>query len=364
MQLTAEDFPEFFEAVHGHRPFAWQRDLTVEVLRRGAWPDAIDVPTGLGKTTMIDIATFVSAASSATGGTTSPARRRLFFVVDRRLVVDQAHAHAQRLSNAIQDAASEILAEVRSRLIARRSDSDAPALEVTRMRGGVTWDAAWLERPDQSGVVTGTIDQVGSRLFFRGYGTSSRRWPIEAALVGVDALIMVDEAHLATAMVASITTAQGMDGSTSTTGLPPAHVVQLSATQGPTADPPSWTYEIDLDAHNAAREPVAARRLRSPKTATCLESSKASIVKDLAGAAVEAVAAPGARVLVVCNTVDCARQVHLQLSKDTGAGSTFLLIGRSRGVDRDRLSQDILEALLTDPWVISGRGGQACGRRG
>ena len=89
-------------------------------------------------------------------------------------------------------------------------------LPVVRMRGGTTWESAWLTRPDTPAIITGTIDQVGSRLLFRGYGTSQRRRPIDAALVGTDSLILVDEAHLADALVTSLEAIQRFDSSPTT----------------------------------------------------------------------------------------------------------------------------------------------------
>src|SRR5690242_43829 len=99
--ITGGDFPAFVRAVHRYEPFPWQRDLVEQVLAGGRWPDLVDVPTGLGKTTMIDIAVFVAAATAGQPGPARLGRRRCFFVVDRRLVVDEAYEHACELARAL-----------------------------------------------------------------------------------------------------------------------------------------------------------------------------------------------------------------------------------------------------------------------
>jgi CRISPR-associated endonuclease/helicase Cas3 len=43
-------FDESFAALTGHAPLGWQRRLFLEHFARGDIPSALDIPTGLGKT--------------------------------------------------------------------------------------------------------------------------------------------------------------------------------------------------------------------------------------------------------------------------------------------------------------------------
>ncbi|HEX7096306.1 MAG TPA: hypothetical protein VF183_10515, partial [Acidimicrobiales bacterium] len=62
--LSLDDFREFFAEVWGRSnndgesvtPFPWQLDLLQQVHEERRWPDLIDLPTGSGKTSVIDIA--------------------------------------------------------------------------------------------------------------------------------------------------------------------------------------------------------------------------------------------------------------------------------------------------------------------
>src|SRR5579871_902468 len=99
--LTADDFGAFFQEVHGHPPFPWQKRLLAYVAATGEWPNALDLPTGSGKTAAIDIALFHLALQADLG----PGRRapvRIAFVVDRRLVVDDAFERADRIARALR----------------------------------------------------------------------------------------------------------------------------------------------------------------------------------------------------------------------------------------------------------------------
>ncbi|MER7006303.1 type I-U CRISPR-associated helicase/endonuclease Cas3 [Dactylosporangium sp. NPDC000555] len=323
--LSAEQFPDFIAEVHdGREPFPWQVALLNRLVTEGHWPDVIDVPTGLGKTSVLDVAVFAASLGVPC------ARRRVFYVVDRRLVVDEAHEHATTLSEALQRPGGRpVTAEVAARLAL---PGDEVTLDVTRMRGGATWDRTWLERPDRYAVITGTIDQVGSRLLFRGYGVSEHARPIDAALVGADSLIIVDEAHLSQAFTTTVTTALGLDSASIT---PRPVLVTMSAT----------TAAGHLDVHRITaadhRHPVAGRRLYASKRLSLVEVKTTKTTADTAvPAALAGVAASLARhdavglVGVVVNTVARARAVFDLVRQDHDA---VLLTGRSRPADREYL---------------------------
>ena len=358
-RLEAADFAEFYQKVHGYPPFPWQSAVVAQVLVEGRWPDLVDVPTGLGKTSMLDVAVFVAAATVGTPAGQRLGRRRCFFVVDRRIVVDEAAVHAQliqqRLNEAEQGRSGGVLGAVAAGLRAYAPDAAGPLLPVTTMRGGTAWADAWLDRPDRSGIVLGTVDQVGSRLLFRGYGVSDRRRPIDAALVGTDALLLVDEAHLSEALLTTVDAARERDRLG--LPLPGLDVVQLSAT-GTAATHP---FTLDIDTHLA--EPVARQRLTAGKRLTLREASVKDCARVLADTVAEklAILAGGASAggyapvaAVVCNTVDRARAVHGLLAEHlTVRGVRVelqreLLIGRSRPIDRDGLQEHVLATFGTD----------------
>jgi CRISPR-associated endonuclease/helicase Cas3 len=327
-RLALADFDRFVREAHDHTPFPWQAELVNRVVTDGRWPEVLDVPTGLGKTSVIDVVTFVNAIRPELG------RRRVFFVVDRRLVVDEAHEHATRLAAALSRPAGKACAAVAAAL-RQPGDQDGPPLEVARMRGGLTWSWRWVERPDRYAVVVGTVDQVGSRLLFRGYGVGEQLRPVDAALVGTDSLIVVDEAHLAGAFLGTLRTAWAADQPRHAAGRPPL-LLTMSATPGlhQSAATHGITQADRADLRAAGRL-HAGKRLHLVEAppggdrATTMAGLLASWARELGDGDA------GRVVGVVANTVATARAAHERLA----ATSTdcVLLTGRSRPVDREYL---------------------------
>lgn len=324
------DVADFLRTVHGREPFPWQLALA-RAAQHGSWPAAVDAPTGLGKTWSLDVAVLAMAAAGLQDDRS--VFRRVFFVVDRRTVVDEAYQHALGLAKALKRAApGSLVGNVADGLRRLMGDVDPAVvpLVVTRMRGGVTWDDRWVDRPDQPSIVVSTVDQVGSRLLFRGYGVSDRMRSIDAAMTGTYSLILLDEAHLSRPFAAVLDLLRR--GSASTAERTPVHVVSLSATQRDATD----VLDFDVDAH---LENVTARqRLLSDKRLATLAATPGTRPKMITSVVREAVATDGIqRVLVVCNTVAGARSVYDLLR--AAVSRVALLTGRSRPVDRERVAE-------------------------
>lgn len=159
-------------------PFPWQEALLGRFIR-GEPVDALDLPTGLGKTSVMAI-WLVARALGA------PVPRRLVYVVDRRAVVDQATDVAEKLRELV--GTDPALGEALS--------LDGRGLPISTLRGHHVDNKAWLEDPTLPAIVVGTVDMVGSRLLFEGYATSRKMRPYHAGLLGSDTLVVLDEAHL------------------------------------------------------------------------------------------------------------------------------------------------------------------------
>lgn len=162
----------------GDTPFPWQRALLDE-FKKANLPNVVDIPTGLGKTSVIGV-WLVARALGA------PIPRRMVYVVDRRAVVDQASEVALSLQEFV-----ERVPDIKQCL-----GLSARSLPVSTLRGQYVDNKEWLNDPTSPAIIVGTVDMIGSRLLFQGYGVSRKMRPYHAGLLGADALVVLDEGHL------------------------------------------------------------------------------------------------------------------------------------------------------------------------
>lgn len=326
--MTFPDFTRFFKICHGVSPYPWQKRLAHQVISNRSWPDVLDLPTGSGKTSAIDIALY-ALATAAHRGAYGLHPRRIILIVDRRVLVDQAWQHGEQLLKRLADAAE--LAPIRNAL----SKLSPEPVKSIRLRGACPTDPSWCRSPDQVQIIASTVDQIGSRLLLRGYGVTPRMRSVEAGLVGQDTLFLLDEAHLAGPF---LDTLNHLDRLNPVRGVAPRHhMVQLSATAATTAA--TVRFELNDDDRD---NPTLSPRLRAQKT---LRWSDCKVQEIL-----DTIDAPC--VLLVANTVRTALDWLSEATKANVAhnGSAadrkpFLVTGRMRQVDRQRILNTIEQCL-------------------
>ena len=297
--LTAEDSER-------NPPFRWQMRLLRRLLDADL-PRVVDIPTGLGKTSVMALWLIAIAE-----GARLP--RRLVYVVDRRAVVDQATRFAERLRSNIPDGLAE-----------RLGLEAGERLPISTLRGGFADNRDWLEDPSKPAIVVGTIDMVGSRLLFEGYGVSRGMRPYHAGLLGVDALVLLDEAHLCPPFEALLRQVESRgDGRLGPVGetdsiTPPFRLMSLSATGRDDPSETSLGVVFPLEAEDR-EEPEVGRRLLARKRLKVTElDAGTSLAESLAERAVEiGCAAPVSRVLVCCDRRRDAVEVKGLIDKECG----------------------------------------------
>jgi CRISPR-associated endonuclease/helicase Cas3 len=153
-------------------PFPWQFEL-LRRFRQGEGVSLLDIATGLGKTAVMA----VWLVARALGAALPP---RLVYVVDQPTEVAEALGAWAAKGRGVADTPGL---------------GDRP-LPISTMRGQHVDDRAWLEDPSLPAIIVGTVDMVGSRLLFSGYGVSTKMRPYHAGLLGADTAVVLDEAHL------------------------------------------------------------------------------------------------------------------------------------------------------------------------
>lgn len=399
-------FRKFIAAVHrddstgqSRQPYQWQIRLMLHVADTLRWPERIAAPTASGKTSVIDIHVFLNALAglaqcgdpdfSWIGSGLSHIPRRLVLTVNRRSLVDDQYEEALALHRRIVEEADscedeetkETLLIARKGLLARSSSqilAEDPSLEkhgaqysilnVVELRGGMGSsgvDRNWRYFPQTCAIVCATPDMFGSRLLFRGYGTSRAMRPLEAGLFAYDTVLIADEAHLSRQLVETARQVSRLEHfvkSPIPQFVPSLQVVSTTATQAEAAeDSAEDSTVVGVEAADFEIDGTLARRLTSPKPAILdlASSSRAEILTKIAercfsliqkaqhGEAAEK-GIVGCVVNRVSDAVIVGKQLR-QLLKNAGIERPIeSYLGPMRGFEKQRVSAKLKECFDAD----------------
>lgn len=289
--MDAADFRERFEELTGHAPLPWQERLFLEYLNQDRLPAVVDVATGLGKTAVTALWLIAVLDNRRLP-------RRLVYVVDRRAVVDQA---------------TDFVEKLRERL------PEGDRFPISTLRGQHIDNREWLDDPAQPAIIVGTVDMVGSRLLFCGYGVSRKMRPYHAGLLGADTLVVLDEAHLVPPFERLLESVEmgddlfGPSPSGELVRIPPLRLLSLSATGRPRQGEVFALLDTDLGPPGSVtRQRLDAEKyleLRSGFDPKQRPQMLASAAWELSGEGTKPM-----RCLVYCNSRDDAEKVQRDLA--------------------------------------------------
>ena len=302
-------FSDAFTLLTGNDPFPWQTALYERFIssRPDNIPSSCNLPTGLGKTSVIAIWLLARQVNRSLP-------RRLAYVVNRRTVVDQTTDEVTRYKHIRRD------------------------LAVSTLRGEFVDNREWSTDPSREAVICGTVDMIGSRLLFSGYGIGFKSRPLHAGFLGQDTLIVHDEAHLEPAFQELLLAIQSEQQSGRFLDRHPLRVMELTATSRTGGEVFGLTDEEkhpDFERKDIP-EPLRVVWLRThAKKLLRLHEEKGELASELAALALT-YESSNCAILIFVRTVDELTKTLALLPKDRRRQLT----GTLRGFERDSLLLD------------------------
>lgn len=271
--ITREEFGDFFAALNNdHAPFSWQEEVLDHICEHGVWPERINAPTGSGKSSVVDIHLFANALAAVGAAPRVP--RRLCVTVGRRALVDSQADRAReeildRMEKALTDESGEpdILRRVAKALQSFQTSNDeegrAP-FEVGHIRGELSNRTLPVTDISACAIIAATPDMYGSRALFRGYGSTKAARPRETALLTMDTVMVLDEAHMNRQLLHTTQRIAQLQKREADLGVPILQVVETTATPS-TEDSESATLGVDIEALDSPNDKELRKRVYSHK---------------------------------------------------------------------------------------------------
>ena len=270
--IAREEFGAFFAAINGeHYPFSWQEEVLDHICEHGVWPERINAPTGSGKSSVVDIHLFANALAAVGAAPRVP--RRLCVTVGRRALVDSQATRADKILDRMEKALTnesgepDILRRVAEALQSFQTRNDKEGndpFEVGHIRGELSNRTLPVTDISACAIIAATPDMYGSRALFRGYGSTKAARPRETALLTMDTVMVLDEAHMNRQLLHTTQRIAELQKREVNLGVPTLQVVETTATPS-TEDSGSTTLGVDIEALDSPNDKELHRRVYSHK---------------------------------------------------------------------------------------------------
>ena len=270
--ITRNEFSDFFAALNGgYAPFSWQEEVLDHICEHGVWPERINAPTGSGKSSVVDIHLFANALAAVGAAPRVP--RRLCVTVGRRALVDSQATRADKILGDLKDALADEsgepgilrrVAEALQSFQTRNDEKESNPFETGHIRGELSNRNLPVTDISACAIIAATPDMYGSRALFRGYGSTKAARPRETALLTMDTVMVLDEAHMNRQLLHTTQRIAELQKREVNLGVPTLQVVETTATPS-TEDSDSTTLGVDIEALDSPNDEELRNRVYSHK---------------------------------------------------------------------------------------------------
>lgn len=377
--ITREEFGEFFAALDAalnnapneapkekqkRYPFSWQEEVLDHICEHGVWPERINAPTGSGKSSVVDIHLFANALAAVGAAPRVP--RRLCVTVGRRALVDSQATRADKILGCLEDALADgsgepdilrRVAEALQSFQTRNDEKRSKPFETGHIRGELSNRNLPVTDISACAIIAATPDMYGSRALFRGYGSTKAARPRETALLTMDTVMVLDEAHMNRQLLHTTQRIAELQKREVNLGVPTLQVVETTATPS-TEDSDSTTLGVDIEALDSPNDKELRKRVNShkelvlrpidkwdgkPGNAATVNAAVDAIKEFLARREAGEDSEEARTVGCIVNHVRTAISIKEKLAKDKvlGKDEVQLLVGRMRPYDLEQLPPDL-----------------------
>lgn len=368
--ITRDEFGDFFASLNGgYAPFSWQEEVLDHICEHGVWPERINAPTGSGKSSVVDIHLFANALAAVGAAPRVP--RRLCVTVGRRALVDSQADRAREILKCMEDTLADgsgepdilrRVAEALQSFQTRNDEKGSKPFETGHIRGELSNRNLPVTDISACAIIAATPDMYGSRALFRGYGSTKAARPRETALLAMDTVMVLDEAHMNRQLLHTTQRIAQLQKYEADLGVPTLQVVETTATPS-TEDSDSTTLGVDIEALDKPNDKELHKRVYShkelmlhpidkwdgkPGNAATVKAAVDAIKDFLAHREVGKGSEVAHTIGCIVNHVRTAISIKEALAKDLAEDEVQLLVGRMRPSDLEKLQNKHRELFTTE----------------